>query len=575
MRVLGVHDGHNASACLIEDGHIRQCIQEERLTNRKNYFGFPLKSVEKILGLEKIGVEGLDFVAMASYHTPRLVERTTDSYKKQGSILRSILIETAIKSPFYSLYRNRLKKERLGNLKALGVREHSIIFVDHHLCHAASAYFGSPWRDEKVLVLTSDGSGDGLCATVYLGERGELTKIAETARGNSIGDIYSRVTFMLGLVPLEHEWKVMGLAPYAPANGAERSYAILRRLLDVSDKGLTFIRRTPEPTQLLYPRLRRELEHHRFDWISAGAQKLTEELLREWVRKAVESTGVHRLALGGGVFMNVKANKVIMEMDEVEDLFVFPSCGDESSSIGAAYMVYAQKRSEANLEVDLSPLRDLYLGPAFTDQDVERSLSKLSARGVGFTATRVPDIEARAAELLAQGKVVARCKGRMEFGARALGNRSILADPSDYGCVRTINVMVKNRDFWMPFAPVMTERRESDYIVNPKKVRAPYMMLSFDTTEKRRELIAAVHQADLTARPQVLEREWNPDYYRILEEFERRTGRGVLLNTSFNLHGYPIVYGPDEALWVFENSGLEHLALGDYLVTKTGSASAA
>ncbi|MEA3458105.1 MAG: carbamoyltransferase C-terminal domain-containing protein, partial [Candidatus Thermoplasmatota archaeon] len=151
---------------------------------------------------------------------------------------------------------------------------------------------------------------------------------------------------------------------------------------------------------------------------------------------------------------------------------------------------------------------------------------------------------------------------------RALGNRSILADASNYGCVRTINMMVKKRDFWMPFAPVIMKERENDYIINPKKVRAPYMMLSFDTTEKRGEFIAAVHQADLTARPQVIEEYWNPEYYRILKEFEKETGSGVLLNTSFNLHGYPIVYGPEEALWVLENSGLEYLALGNYLVTK-------
>ena len=185
-----------------------------------------------------------------------------------------------------------------------------------------------------------------------------------------------------------------------------------------------------------------------------------------------------------------------------------------------------------------------------------------------LNVNRISDIEKEIASIIADGGVVARCKDRMEFGARALGNRSILADPSNYDCVRTINMMVKKRDFWMPFAPVMMKERASEYIINPKNVASPYMMLSYDTTDKRGEFIAGVHQADLTARAQILEEEWNVGYYRILKEYETLTGRGVLLNTSFNLHGYPVVYGPEEALWVFENSELEHLALGNYLISR-------
>ncbi|MBE9595136.1 MAG: hypothetical protein IMF19_16850, partial [Proteobacteria bacterium] len=453
------------------------------------------------------------------------------------------------------------------NLTKLGIPEERVIFVDHHLCHAAAAYYGSPWKDEKILVLTNDGSGDGLCSTVYIGEDGNLNKIAETPKGNSIGNIYSRVTFMLGLVPWEHEWKVMGMAPYAPESGMEKSYEVFKEYLSVPDGALTLKRNISEPTYLIYPRLRKELELHRFDWISAGLQRFTEETLCKWVKNAIEKTGIHKIALSGGVFMNVKANKHIVEMKGVDDIFVFPSCGDESNSIGAAYWVHAEKCRELGEDVDIPPLCEIYFGPSFTDEDIEETLSK-SKMDTNFSYEHVDDIEKRIAELIAQGGIVARCKGRMEFGARALGNRSILADASNYGCVRTINMMVKKRDFWMPFAPVIMKERENDYIINPKKVCAPYMMLSFDTTEKRDELIAAAHQADLTARPQIIEEYWNPEYYKILKEFERETGSGVLLNTSFNLHGYPVVYGPEEALWVLENSGLEYLALGNYLVTK-------
>lgn len=567
MIILGVHDGHNASACLLDGGQITYCIQEERLTNTKNYSGFPFKSVEKILALADIGTDELDFVAMASHHTPNPSD-VLASYKKQASMFRSKVRDVARKTPLYSIYKSRIRTERLKNLAKLRIPEDRVIFVDHHLCHASAAYYGSPWKDEKVLVLTNDGSGDDLCSTVYIGEDGDINKIAETSEGNSIGDIYSRVTFMLGLVPWEHEWKVMGMAPYAPESGIEKSYIVFKNHLSVAEDALTFKRNISEPTYLIYPRLRKELELHRFDCISGGIQRFTEEILCRWVKNAVGKTGIHKVALGGGVFMNVKASKKIMEMTDVDDIFIFPSCGDESNSIGAAYRVYADKCRELGKEVNIPPIHELYLGHSFMDENVENALSKVSKTCLNYSYEHVDDIEKRIAELIAEGEIVARCKGKMEFGARALGNRSILADPSNYACVRTINMMVKKRDFWMPFAPVIMKERANDYIFNQKKVQAPYMMLSFDTTEKRHEFVAAVHQADLTARPQVLEEDWNPEYYKILKEFERDTGRGVLLNTSFNLHGYPIVCGPEEALWVFEKSGLEYLALGDYLVTK-------
>ena len=564
LRILGVHDGHNASACLIEDGAITYCIQEERLTNQKNYAGFPEKSINCILKLQNLTIHDIDYFALASDHTSLDMGDVLSSYKKSLSF-KSSVIDLGTKTPLYNVYKNRIKEKRIKRLTDIGVSKGQFRFVNHHLCHASAAYFGSPWwRDESVLVLTNDGSGDGLCATVSVGDAGNLKKIAETPKGNSIGNIYSRVTFLLGLVPWEHEWKIMGMAPYAPPKGVEISYNCFRQYLNIENGDLTFTRGITEPTHRIYPRLRRDLEFHRFDWISGGVQQLAEDLLCKWVENAVSKTQIRKIALSGGVFMNVKANKRIMELDCVDDLFVFPSCGDESNAIGAAFAVYADICREAGEEVNIKPLKNIYYGPSFSDSDVESALEQRNYLNVN----RISDIEKEIASIIADGGVVARCKDRMEFGARALGNRSILADPSNYDCVRTINMMVKKRDFWMPFAPVMMKERASEYIINPKNVASPYMMLSFDTTDKRGEFIAGVHQADLTARAQILEEEWNVGYYRILKEYETLTGRGVLLNTSFNLHGYPVVYGPEEALWVFENSELEHLALGNYLISR-------
>lgn len=238
-------------------------------------------------------------------------------------------------------------------------------------------------------------------------------------------------------------------------------------------------------------------------------------------------------------------------------------------------MAYAEQRKENDQKIQ--PLKDFYLGDDFSDESVLKEIKKnekLSKKAKDeFKWKHVKSIEKVIAKLLAEGQIVARCKGRMEFGARALGNRSILADPSDLRCLREINMMVKKRDFWMPFAPVMLKERADEYIINKKGVAADYMILSFDTTEKYSDFIAAVHQADLTARPQIISSEMNPDYYKILKEFEKVTGRGVLLNTSFNLHGFPIVHGPKEALEVFRDSGLKYLAVGNYLVEKVNKKS--
>jgi len=557
MKILGIHDGHNASACLLENGKIKWALQEERLTNEKNRAGFPKKSIKKILELEKIKPKDIDFVAMASKHTPMRSSRKErlKNYERANTFSRKvkeILRETFI----YDYYTKKHQRRRINNLKRLDFSEKQVIFIDHHLCHAATAYFGSLWRND-VLVLTNDGRGDKLCASVWLGKDGSLKKISETKEGNSVGDLYARTTFLLGFVPLEHEYKLMGMAPYVKSDKwKNKCYEIYKRYLSVS--GLEIRRKIPEKTYMILSRLKKDLEYLRFDWISASLQKFTEEVLVGWVKAWVRKTGIKRVCLAGGTFMNVKANKLISELEEVEELFVFPSCGDESISIGAAYWVYHKKTGKP-----IEPLGNIYFGPSFTDSDVKKTLEKEKYRYKKFE-----DIETEIARLLAEGKIVARCRGRLEFGARALGNRSILANPSNRDVVRIINDMIKNRDFWMPFAPSILKEREGDYIKNPKEIEAPYMIMAFDTTDKREEMVAAIHQSDLTARPQVVKKGDNPEYYRLMKEFEKNTGRGVLLNTSFNLHGYPIVYGPKEAMWVFKNSGLKYLILGNYLVWK-------
>jgi carbamoyltransferase len=379
--------------------------------------------------------------------------------------------------------------------------------------------------------------------------------------GNSIGSIYGIVTGAMGFVPQEHEYKLMGMAPYASPRYAEAAANAFRALIEVDAEHLAFRRKTWEPTFCYPRRILKLINGMRFDNVCAGLQVVCEEVVVGLVQAAIRKTDLRRVLCAGGVFMNVKANKRLMELPEVDHLGIVPSCGDESLSFGAAWYAHAQHDPAAAAAIP--PLAGAYLGPDFDEAETADAV-----RASGHEFRRHDDVETEVAKVLAAGHPVARCKGRIEFGARALGNRSILADPANQDIVRIINRMVKKRDFWMPFAPVVRRENVPKYFVNPKNFASPYMMLTFDTRDNFRDFIAAVHNADLTARAQILEESHNPDYYRILKVFEQLTGRGVMLNTSFNLHGYPIVLGPKDALNVFDNSGLSYLAVGDYLVHK-------
>jgi carbamoyltransferase len=544
MRILGIHDGHSAAACIYEDGRLTAGIQEERLTRVKNQSGVPAKSIETVLALAGLTMKDVDHVAVNGHHMPYPKDRQEilEEYRATGSVTTSV--KKLLRHTYlHTVYQERRKRERMAALETCGVPAEKIEFVDHHMAHAAAAYYGLANFDDDILVLTNDGAGDGLCATVNIGRMGRLERIATVPESESIGNIYAMVTFIMGMVPLEHEYKLMGMAPYAHESQARPVYEKLRSLMEFDKVNPMVWRRVgdcPE-TYFSYNYLTKLIELKRFDSICAGLQLFTEEMLATWVKNCIAKTGIRRVALAGGVFMNVKANKVIMELPEVQSLFVYPSCGDETNAMGAAYWVYSQK----------------------ADPRTAKPLD-------GCQWEYSEDIEAETARLLSEGHVVARYKGRSEFGARALGNRSILADPTKNHVIREINDMIKSRDFWMPFAPSMLPEVANEYLINTKNVEAPYMIMAFDTTEKRSDLPAALHPYDLTARPQVVTRAMNADYHHLIDEFRKRTGRGVILNTSFNLHGYPIVDSPEDALDVLARSGLRILTLGNYLVRKNG-----
>lgn len=596
--IIGMHTGHNSSACLLHDGRIVACAQEERFSRIKNHVGFPAMAVNFIMQSAGITPLDLDSVVLGSRRPRRnsvsqnemnafythcrdsWLSRLTHKYR--SSSYSKWLADTALRvhDRYYSRFIYPHAKENQINeiSRALeSLDENKIDSIDHHIAHSYAAYYGvARGKTDDCLVMTHDGSGDETCATIHeVNVSDRWHPISSTQNFSSLAALYAHVTLLLGMKRIEHEYKVMGLAPYADRVGAERVYDEVFKDLVKIDADLRIVTKVDSDyfydylrEKLFDRKLRKRELTYRFDCIAGALQRLTEEVLVEWVNTTLDRAKISNVALGGGVFMNVKANMEIMYRTPVERLYICPSAGDESTAIGAAYWGYRLWCENNSRSFDPQPLAHLYLGPSYTEEEILDAVKRERAREK-YKVEVVKDIEGHVAELLAKGKIVARFSGRMEFGARALGNRSILADPSNTTLVRELNEQVKQRDFWMPFAPTILKERQHDYIVNPKEIEAPYMVLAFNTKPLAcKELKAGLHPYDRTCRPQILERKMNDPYYELIEHFQDTTGIGGVLNTSFNLHGEAVVCSPMDAIWTLENSGLRYLALENYLISK-------
>jgi len=579
MYILGIHCGHNSTAALLENGKIIGCVSEERFNRKKNFYGFPSNSINFLLNSENISIEDIDKIIMCGrYPAATLFSADDFNVTKKEPILSKVKrkvmnleSDTPLIRSFSEFYIKKLfpiKMDKMRKsadsliLKHLNANSQNYLRIDHHLAHAAAAYYGFCDQSKPYLIFTADGGGDGLCATVSIAKNGQIKRIAQTDDSHSLGMIYAAVTEYLGMKPLEHEYKVMGLAPYTKPEYIKKTYEVFKKILRVNEDKLTF--ETTFRTQLTYDFLKKNLEKHRFDSISGAAQKFVEDILIQWIRAAIKKTGIHNIALGGGVFMNVKANMLISHIPEVKDIRVCPSCGDESLPIGATYWGFKL----LNLKDETVHIHELYLGPEFSDKDILEALNSKEYKGK-FKIKKSKNIERDVAKLLAKNKVVARCTGRMEWGARSLGNRAILAHPASFDTVKIINEQIKGRDFWMPFAPSILKESAKKYVVNPKNINGSFMIMAFNSTPlAHKTMRAAMHPYDLTIRPQIVSKENNPRYHKLIREFEKLTGTGAVLNTSFNLHGDPVVCSPKDALYTLKNSGLEYLTMNDFLISK-------
>jgi carbamoyltransferase len=559
--VLGIHEGHNAGAALIKNGCVVAAIQEERLVNEKNFSGLPSLSIQKVFEISHIHPSDVTVIAVAGLANAHLSlkERPlhVKIYEKYAKLFSSHFVN-AMLIKFLHKWRNMRDLSKL--FKEVNLENIEILFIEHHTAHAACAYYQRPWSEET-LVLTLDGAGDGLCSTVNIGRKNSLEKIAETTAYNSPGNVfYSEITGYLGLKRWEHEYKVMGMAPYGVSD-----YCIdhMRKIIRVNpNKPLEFENIFGAYVSYAQKKLVHLLAEQRFDNISAAAQQHFEDILTQWVTNAVNATDIHKIACAGGSFLNVKANKILRELGIIDDIFVYPAASDEGIPVGAAMEGYYRYCEREGLHPDKEILGPIYYGMEYDNKYIKKILTET---GWIKKSEFISNIDQELGEKLAQGNVMARFKGRVEWGPRGLGNRSILADPRDLKVIRKINFAIKHRDFWMPFAPSVLDERMKDYFVKPRF--APYMIEAFDTTSQAEEILAGLHPKDLTGRPQSVNG-WNSDYQNVLRSYQEITGVGGILNTSFNLHGYPIVGTPEIAIHTLNHSDLNGLAIGNWLVMK-------
>ncbi|MEO0144085.1 MAG: carbamoyltransferase C-terminal domain-containing protein [candidate division WOR-3 bacterium] len=572
MYYLGIHDGHTATACLFKDGKIIACISEERINRIKEWGGFPKLAILEILKIANIKPSDIKAVGVSSIFPPirNLQELEKHILKRLikhsiNFIPKSIIRNKNVRHLFLEVYEKfSNRKEYLKReLESIGIKAKLNIY-EHHYIHAFTSHILSKTREEN-LIITLDGSGDLLSGTISIGRNDKIERISEISNYDSLGEFYMRITQFLGMKPLSHEYKVMGLSAYVDENDkyAKEIYEIFKTFFEVKD--LNIINKTGAYKSLYLKLFERKLANKRFDYIAFGAQKLIEEIVVELVKNAIRKTNIRNVVLGGGVFMNVKLNNKILMLNEVEKLFIMPSCSDESLAIGCAIKCAIDDGFYFN---NVQFLQDIYWGSSYDKQEIEKAFEELNENEFEIKYIG-KDIDELVGELIAQNYIIARFSGRMEFGARALGNRSILANPKNLEVITKINKAIKQRDFWMPFAPTILYEEQEKYIINPKNHEGYYMIMAFFTKEEaHKHLRAALHQYDLSARPQILKEEHNPRYYKLIKKFKEKTGIGGILNTSFNLHGEPIVMSPKDAIYTLNNSQLDALAIEDYLIIR-------
>jgi carbamoyltransferase len=558
MITLGINYSqmHDSSACLVRDGDLVFAVAEERISRLKHDARFPQTAIQACLDFAGVTATQLDEVCFG-WQRPGAAFRHDLKCYASGKMPVSYL--SGLNSTLHFLSMGHQDGGAKRFTQNFGVVKARMRFVDHHLAHALSAYAYSGFDEAAVVVM--DGRGAWEATSIWHGRNGRLEPVLTIPFPNSVGFFYSEFTAYLGFQRNSDEWKVMGLAPYgqrgvdlrAFIDPEAKPYCVHTKRLVANGAG-AFSGITP----LLGPQRVAESDiDERHKNIAFAVQEACELAMMSVVRMAIEKTNCKNVCLAGGVALNSKGNGNIVTSGLVEKFFVQPAASDDGVALGAALAPYL----DGGGKLPNKAMRHAYYGPSFDDDAIESALRTYKLR-----YTREADPAGSAAELLSQGKILGWFQGRMEFGPRALGSRSILADPRDPEMNAKVNNAVKFREWWRPFAPSFKKEAADEYLESATD--SPFMILTAQVRPEKRAIIPSVTHVDGSARPQTVEKEINPLYWRLIDEFGKRTGVPVVMNTSFNLRGEAIVHTPTDAIRTFFSSGMDTLVIGNFIVEK-------
>ncbi len=594
MRILGISCFyHDSAAALVEDGRVVAAAQEERFTRKKHDDDFPKNAVRYCLEQGGFGASGIDHVVF--YEKPFIkFERLIETYlmfapRGFGSFLKAMPLWLKEK-----LFLKRLLLENLDLVEKHPDWRSKLLFSEHHLSHAASAFYPSPF--EKAAILTMDGVGEWATTSAGIGDGSKITVEHEIRFPHSLGLLYSAMTYYTGFKVNSGEYKVMGLAPYGEPKFTR---AILDNVIDLREDGsfqldlsyfdyCTGLRMTNDKFNALFGGPARKpdelLTQHHMD-LAASIQEVTEIAVSRMARHLAKETGLRNLCLAGGVALNCVANGKLLREGTFDNIWIQPAAGDAGGALGAALAAYHQHFGKPRT-VHTSPdgMSGSYLGPAFGRNEIEKALQAAGARFKWIE--KDSELIQKTAAALADGKAVGWMQGRMEFGPRALGNRSILGDPRSPTMQKLLNLKVKFRESFRPFAPSVLRENVNEWF--EMDCDSPYMLLVADVVKKRRRQmtaeeeklfgidklnvvrseISAVTHVDYSARVQTVHKETNPRYHALISAFRDQTGCPVVVNTSFNVRGEPIVCSPSDAFRCFMGSDIEVLVCGNAMLLK-------
>ncbi len=569
MYILGLSSyAHEATCSLIKDGAIRIVLEQERLNREKHTWKFPKEAIEQCLDFEGITMDDVDHITF--FWNP-----IAEIYSNLGHVIRyfptSLKLLTSDSGAEGLTFLNRVKAMHgIGTAiqKQFSlVQKPKVEFIEHHMCHAASCFFVSEFKEAAILVL--DGRGESASMTIAIGKDNHIQKIMDIKVPHSVGHLYACITDYLGFTPFYDEWKVMGLSAYGKDTyckdfedvvqlTADGGYRLNLKYFDFHTHGRSkwlsdfFIKKFGPK------RAKNDPYDQRFLDISYALQRLVEKIGVHLANHLYAVTKSPNLCMAGGVILNCLMNEEIVKKTPFKNFFIQPLANDAGASLGAALYYYHQTLNKPRTYT----FDSAYLGGEFTNEQIEKVLSGYKVR-----FHRSSNIAQETAKHIAQGKIVGWFQGRMEAGPRALGNRSIVVDPSDATMKDKLNSRVKKREFFRPFAPSVLEEKVAQYFDMPKQQPSPHMILTGKVKVDKKSVIPAVTHIDGTARVQTVSKKTNLRYWQLISEFERIKGIPVLLNTSFN-ENEPIVYTPKDAVECFLRTEFDVLAIGDFLVQK-------